>query len=104
LHFPEIRSAMEFEWDEEKRQEIIERRGIDIVRATLMFENVEDLVMWEDDRFNYGEKRFVAVGRIEDRFYQLVFTIRESVIRLIAVWKVSEADVEKYKARHAGRD
>jgi uncharacterized DUF497 family protein len=44
---------MDFEWDEGKRREVLEKRGVDILYAALIFENV--VLTWLDDRRDYGE-------------------------------------------------
>ena len=50
----------------------------------------------EDDRFDYGEVRFVATGRIGDRLHVLVFTegTHENAIRAISL-----RPAEKHEAR-----
>jgi uncharacterized DUF497 family protein len=45
-------------------------------------------IEWEDTRFNYGEKRVIAVGHVEDRFLTVVYTDRNAVrwiIRFMAI-------------------
>ena len=49
---------MKFEWDEAKRKSNIEKHGIDFVDTSVLFENVTLTI--EDDRFDYGEERFVT--------------------------------------------
>ena len=51
----------------------------------------------EDDRFDYGETRFVAIGRIEDRLHVLVFAegAADDTIRVISL-----RPAEKHEARY----
>ena len=51
---------MRFEWDEAKRESNILKHGIDFVGIDLVFE--AETVTILDDRFNYGEERFVTLG------------------------------------------
>lgn len=50
----------------------------------------------EDDRFDYGELRFVAIGMIEERLHVMVFTegSDEDTIRVISL-----RQAEKHEAR-----
>jgi uncharacterized protein len=50
----------------------------------------------EDDRFDYGEVRFVAIGRIGDRLYVMVFAegSDDEAIRIISL-----RPAEKHEAR-----
>ena len=51
----------------------------------------------EDDRFDYGEARFVAIGLIDDGLFVMVFTegADEDAIRVISL-----RPVEKHEARY----
>lgn len=50
----------------------------------------------EDDRFDYGEARFVAIGLIDDRLFVMIFTegSDEETIRVISL-----RPAEKHEAR-----
>lgn len=50
----------------------------------------------EDDRFDYGERRFVAIGMIETRLHVMIFTegSDENTIRVISL-----RQAEKHEAR-----
>ena len=51
---------MRVEWDEEKRAANLRKHGIDFVGAEAVFAEVT--VTIEDDRLEYGERRFVTFG------------------------------------------
>jgi len=93
---------MEFEWDEDKRQQIINTRDLDILDAACIFDGY--VLTRKDDRENYGEDRFISLGLVDGDAYIVVHTQRDGVTRLITAWKGGRADVEKYKARNARRD
>ena len=59
---------MNYEWDEEKRQRNIQRRGIDFVDIPAVFDG--EIVVMEDDRYDYGEVRWVAFGILQGRGWQ----------------------------------
>ena len=50
-----------------------------------------------DDRFNYGEIRYRAFGRIDGKGYCVVFTIRGEVKRLISFRRAHEREMRRYE-------
>lgn len=93
---------MEFEWDENKRQDVWKKHKIDLPGAALIFENEAELEIWEDPRHG-DETRFTAIGRIDGAWICVVFTDRGEVRRLITAWKLDEKSRRKAKARFARR-
>ena len=63
---------MEFEWDEDKRQSNLRKHGIDFVRAAAIFNG--PVLEKVDNRYNYGETRFVALGEVEGVVLFVVIT------------------------------
>ena len=51
---------MEFTWHEVKRNLNLKNHGLDFIDARRVFEGVT--FTFEDDRFSYGERRFVTLG------------------------------------------
>ena len=50
-----------------------------------------------DDREDFGELRWIALGRVDDEVYRVVFTWRdENLIRLITAQKASKDEREFY--------
>ena len=92
---------MEFEWDEDKRAEIYEKRGVDLLEAALIFEN--EVLEKEDTRRDYGEKRMIALGIADGDVYTVVYTKRDEVYRLITAWKGGQNDREEYEKRKSWR-
>ena len=76
---------MEFEWDEEKRLKVIAERRVDMLYAALIFDG--PVITRIDDRRNYGETRFIALGLVDDECFVVVYTRRHNTIRLITAWK-----------------
>jgi len=53
-------------------------------------------IIMPDLRFDYGEKRFTAVGLIKNRLYVAVYTERLARIRLISLRKANDKERKKY--------
>ena len=54
---------MQFEWDEAKNQINIRKHGIDFADVPSMFEG--KILSRIDNRFDYGEERWVGIGFIQ---------------------------------------
>ena len=54
---------MKFEWDESKRLSNIRKHGIDFSDVPVVFNGL--IVTVEDERFDYGEQRFVNFGLLQ---------------------------------------
>jgi len=76
---------MQYEWDEQKRLSNARKHGIDFRDAVEIFEG--DTVLMEDDRFNYGEHRFVSLGPLQGRVIVVVHTEQAGVTRIISARK-----------------
>ncbi|WP_417768954.1 BrnT family toxin [Stappia sp.] len=88
---------MQIEWDEDKRQRILKERGIDILDAALIFENA--VITKIDNRQDYGEKRFISLGKVDGECYVVVHAERNGNVRLITSWKGGRDDRKEYKNR-----
>lgn len=86
---------MEFEWNETKREQNLEKHGVDFLYAALIFEG--ETLKREDDRQDYGESRFASLGLVDGVPYIVIHTERGENIRLISAWKGGRKDYEKYK-------
>ena len=87
---------MEFEWDEAKSDACYEERGFDFAYALRAFLD-PDRIVQEDHRWNYGEDRFRLTGQIETRVFVLVYTVRETSIRIISARKANRREVRFYE-------
>ena len=85
---------MEIKYDPEKNQRNIKNRNLsfDLVKQ---FE-WESAVAWEDDRMDYGETRYCALGYIDTRLYHVVFTYRDEKVRVISLRKANKREVKIY--------
>ncbi len=90
-----------FEWDEEKRLENIRLRGVDFRAAVGIFDN--PTLEAEDDREDYGEPRFRALGHAGEDYYFVAYTWRGDCRRIITAWKVGQDGKKRYEALLARR-
>lgn len=93
--------ALEFEWDETKRQQVLEKHKIDLLHAALIFDGP---VVTRPDLRDYGEERFISTGMALGRCVVVVYTERAGKTRLISAWFGGRKDYGKYKAGIARRD
>ena len=85
---------MEFTWSETKRSVNLEKHGLDFVDAPLVFEGVT--FSFEDDRFSYGEQRFVTPGLLAGIPVSVVHTESENEIRIISFRKATKREAQIY--------
>lgn len=69
---------MRFEWDEPKRKANLRKHGIDFVAAEKLF--ADYTVTVEDDRFEYGEERFITFGILDGEVVAVAHTERGNLI------------------------
>jgi uncharacterized DUF497 family protein len=88
-------AELSFEWDEDKSAANVENHGIDFLDAALIFES--PTIEAVDDRADYGEVRYVALGLSGDKVLNVVYTWRDgNVIRIISARRANRHDAEKY--------
>ena len=85
---------MNFDWDNSKRRSNIKKHGIDFVNAPMIFDGYTLTI--EDDRYDYGEQRFVTFGIFEGRVVAVVHTEREDSIRIISIRKAAKYEEKEY--------
>ena len=86
---------LQFEWDEDKAAVNLAKHGVSFLTAAEIFtsETVEKI----DDREDYGELRFVTLGRVDLDVYRVVYTWRgDMLIRIISAQKASRHEREIY--------
>ena len=82
---------IEFEWDTQKSQTNLIKHGINFEFASLLF--FEDYLCQFDNRFNYGEDRWQALGEVYGIVLFVTYTItRQEKIRLISARKATKKE------------
>jgi uncharacterized protein len=85
---------MRFEWDEQKRLINLQRHGFDFVGIEAVFDKNRYTIL--DNRFDYGEIRFVTFGLLKNRVVAVVYTETEEFIRIISVRKATRNEQQKF--------
>ncbi|AZR95111.1 hypothetical protein BBB39_16125 [Bordetella trematum] len=86
---------MDITYDPAKNDKNIAERGLSFELAH-GFEWNSALVI-EDARQDYSEVRYQALGKIDERLYMLVFTVRGEAIRVISLRKANSREVARYE-------
>jgi uncharacterized protein len=88
---------MKFEWDAEKNKTNIRKHGIDFSDAWQIFEH--PLFVWHDDRFDYGEDRYIGIGMLNNMTVVLAAFVEKDIgtIRVISMRKAKKHEREKYE-------
>ncbi|MEL7143774.1 MAG: BrnT family toxin [Cyanobacteria bacterium J06643_4] len=85
---------MEYIWDEAKRLTNLRKHGINFVDVPAVFDS--NIVTVEDNRYDYGEQRFVTFGLLQGRVVAVVHTEREDCIRIISARKATKYEQRTY--------
>jgi hypothetical protein len=85
-----------FEWDEAKRLSNIAKHGFDFIGIEAVFDGETVTIL--DDRFDYGEERFVTFGSFDGRMVAIAHAETDIVIRIISVRKATtDEEINYYK-------
>ena len=85
---------MRITFDPEKNARNIRERDLSFELAT-EFE-FESAVVRQDERREYGEIRYVALGRLGERLHVLSFTETEEGIRVLSFRRANVREVNRY--------
>ena len=90
---------MEVSFDPIKNAQNIELRGLSFERAA----EFEFALAWivVDDRKEYGETRYRAIGFLKERLHALVFTETQAGIRVISFRKANQREERLYEQTKA---
>ena len=84
--------SLEFEWDEAKRRETLDKRKLDFA-SVVDFEWATALIRPSARR---GESRWAAIGYIGNRLYHVVWTERGQTVRIISLRKANAREALRY--------
>jgi uncharacterized DUF497 family protein len=88
---------VKIEFDPAKRQTTIDKRGLDMARAGEIFAGPTLTIA--DDRKEYGEERFITIGRLRKRMVVIVWTPRGASRRIISLRKANDREEALYGPR-----
>ena len=86
--------VMKFRWDETKRLSNIKKHGIDFADIPPMFDG--NVFTIEDQRFDYGETRYITFGLLKFRVIVVAHTDDDEVIRIISARKATKNEEKHY--------
>jgi uncharacterized DUF497 family protein len=85
---------MKFEFEPAKNKANIAKHGVDMALVTeFEFDTAIEQV---DDRMDYGETRWQALGFLNSRLHSLVYTERRKAIRVISLRRASRKEEKLY--------
>lgn len=85
---------MEITFDPAKSERNREERGFGFERVAAF--DFATAFIWQDDRHDYGEIRFAALGMVEGRLHALVYVETAKGIRVISFRKANDREVQRY--------
>jgi hypothetical protein len=88
---------VEFEWDERKADANLRKHDVPFLKGIEVFRDPGRLER-PDDSDNYGEDRWVTIGRAEQTVLSVVFTFRGERIRLISARRANRDEQRIYWA------
>jgi uncharacterized DUF497 family protein len=81
-------------FDETKNRKNIEKHQVSL--ATVELFEWKNTVTWCDNRFEYAEKRYCAIGYVCNRLFHLVFVDRNEHRRIIILRKANHREIKRY--------
>ena len=88
---------MKIDFDPAKRQLTLDVRGLDMARASEIFDGASMTIA--DERKDYGEPRFITIGHLDARLVVVVWTPRGADRRIISLRKANEREQALYGPR-----
>lgn len=86
---------MDLDWDEDKRERTLQERGLDF--ADVAAARWDNALTAEDQREEYGERRFVSLVPIQDRLCVVAWCIRGKALRVISLRKANARERRRYE-------
>ena len=88
-------APMLFEWDEQKNQTNIRKHGFSFADAWEIFE--APMLIDRDDRFDYGEDRWIGIGQLRSWIVVVVYSEPDDeTIRIISLRKALSYERQAY--------
>jgi uncharacterized DUF497 family protein len=87
---------MDFTWDPDKRLANLKKHGLDFADAEQVFSGYTQT--FPDNRFAYGEMRYITVGLLDGAVVAIAHTETEDDIRVISMRKAKRNERELYFA------
>lgn len=87
---------MRYEWDEQKEAANITKHGVDFADAYQIF--LTPVLTVLDDRFEYGEDRWIGLGLLGGRIVKFVYTEpQDDTRRIISLRKAVQHERKQFE-------
>ena len=86
---------MQYSYDKNKKALNLAKHGFDFDDAKQVIER-NKTITYEDDRFGYGEQRFITIGLLQNALVVIVTSETENEIRIISMRKAEKHEQAKY--------
>jgi uncharacterized DUF497 family protein len=83
---------VDIEFDPDKDAANLAKHGVSLARAA----DVDVLVVVVDDRFAYGEIRYLGFGLLDGLPWCIVFVAKEGVMRVISLRRAHRKEFARY--------
>ena len=90
------------EWDEQKRAENFIKHGLSFEDAEIVFGG--PCLTFEDNRFDYGEVRYLTFGLLQRRVVVIAHTNRGRSTRIISMRKANSREQKTYYQKRSETD
>jgi uncharacterized DUF497 family protein len=87
--------SVEFEWEPQKAESNLRKHGVPFERAIDAFKDPKRVEI-SDNSMDYGEDRWIVLGRVEETVLIVVFTHRGENISLISARKADRHGQQLY--------
>jgi hypothetical protein len=85
---------MRYIWDETKRKANLKKHGLNFADAEKVF--VGPMVLFEDNRENYGEQRMIGIGLLDCLVVLIVHVEDDETIRIISMRKADTDEIDLF--------
>lgn len=86
---------MQYSYDKTKKELNLKKHGLNFDDPKLVIES-NKTVTFEDNRFDYGEQRFITIGLLHDALVVIVTSETEKEIRIISMRKADKNEQAIY--------
>lgn len=83
-----------FEWDESKRSRNLRKHGLDFSDCGAVF--ARPVISWVDNRYDYGERRFLTLGLLGTRVVVVAHTVSGECIRVLSFRRAGKREQAQY--------
>ena len=86
---------MEFEFDSEKSTRNKEKHGIDFIEGQKLWHDLDRIII---PAKLLDEPRYLLIGKIDEKYWSAIFTIRNQKIRIISIRRSRKNEKEIYES------